>query len=172
MDLFLVIQYTVFVSLCYLFLIKKSSNGFYRFFRIVFLIILMAELSHGVYFTLKHIGKQKLEGTLAWEKQKAHLNTLIKACKENNVEPVLVTNGYAFMPLAVFNNVKIINQLGDLEKGVNSNGKRILLILIKRKNNISDKTPFDNFVNINKLKETRIDDITYYTHCLNCSLPG
>jgi hypothetical protein len=164
---FLLIQYGVLVFIFYFVFIKNNSFRRVEWIRQVFLILVLIEISHGVYFAGRHIGERKQYGIEFWNKQEKFLNNTIAACRIDNTEPIIVTYGYNFTALAVFKEIKIVNQVAELESIKNNTNKKILLILVKRNNSVSQKWPFDEFIIKNSLKETRVEDMSYYTYALS-----
>jgi hypothetical protein len=164
---FLLIQYGLLVFIFYFVFIKKNRFRSVEWLRRVFLILMVIEISHGVYFAARHLGERKQYGVEFWNKQEKFLDNIITSCRIDNTEPIVVTYGYNFTALAIFKEIKIINQVAELEKIKNNTNKKILLILVKRNNSVSQKWPFDEFIIKNNLKETKVDDMSYYTYALS-----
>jgi hypothetical protein len=164
---FLLAQYGLLVFLFYFIFIRSPRFGKGKWIRRIFLILVAIEISHGVYFTGRHIGERKQHDIEFWKKQEAFLNNTIAACRIDNTEPIIVTYGYNFTALAVFKGIKIINQGAELSHIRNNTNKKALLILVKRNNSVSQKSPFDEFIMKNNLKEKKLDFISYYTYALS-----
>lgn len=164
---FLLAQYGLLVFLFYFIFIRSPRFGKAKWIRRIFLILVAIEISHGVYFAGRHIGERKQYDMEFWKKQEAFLNNTIAACRIDNTEPIIVTYGYNFTALAVFKGIKIINQGAELSHIRNNTNKKALLILIKRNNSVSQKSPFDEFIMKNNLKEKKLDFISYYTYALS-----
>jgi Protein of unknown function (DUF3089) len=162
----ILINNAIFIFLFYLFFIKKITSQPLLVMRFIFIVLIIIETLHGVYFIGRHLGKRYEISSLPWLKKQTFLDEIIKKSRNKNITPVLISYDYDVIAYGIFSDVKIVPQINETDITINTTNQNEVLIFTKRSRN-NKKTPFDKFITKYKLEEVRVEDMSFYCYYLN-----